>query len=268
MKKNTFLIIITCVTVFCILLGAYIHLSYQKPLIKSTGKTISRALREGFRSVKNDIRDDFDDDFDEDFDEDFNIDSDGSDTGTQKFSSALEKFDTIEINAQVMGVTVERGNRFEISGSYTRSALKPNFSVSGGTLVISQPKYRNRFTSNGNCKITIIVPFGTQMDSINANVDVGAVKLNGIDVQDIDIKTDVGAIAVSNVEFRELKANSDVGAVSVEVTQPLSEYNIDIKSDVGGIQVNNQNCKRKYSATGSTNKRIKISTDVGGIDIK
>lgn len=274
MKKNTFLIIITCVTVVCILAGAYIHLCYQKPLIRSTGKTISRALRNGFRSVRNDIRDDFDQDFDDDFDEDFDndfdvdIDSDSSDSNAQKFSSQLEIFDSIQIDANVMGVSIKRGNSYEISGSYVRNAFKPNYSVSGATLRITQPKYKNRLVPNGNCKIVITLPFGIQLDSINANVDVGAVELNGIDVLDIDIKTDVGAIAVNNVEFRELKADSDVGAVSVEVTQPLNEYNIDVKSDVGGIQVNNQNCKRKYSATGTTNKRIKVRTDVGGIDIK
>ena len=262
MKKNIFLIIITCVTVFCILLGSFIHLSYQKPLIRSTGKTISRAIRDGLRGVKNDIRDDFDNDYDEDLDEDFgeafDEDFDGdSDTGTQKFSSQLEIFDTIEIDGKVMGVTIERGNRYEISGSYVRNALKPNYSVSGGTLRITQPKYRNKLVPNGNCKIVIVVPFGIQMDSIDINVDVGAVELKGIDVLDITVKTDVGAIAVSNVEFRDLKADSDVGAISVEVTKPLSEYNVDIKSDVGGIQVNNQNCKRKYSASGTTNKRIK-----------
>ena len=167
-----------------------------------------------------------------------------------------------------MGVSVQRGNRFEISGSYSKEPLKPSFSISGGTLRINQPKYRTKLVTNGNCKIVITVPFGTQLDSANIDIDVGAVELDGIDVEDVQINTDVGAISIENVEFRELKANSDVGAVSVELTQAVSEYNMDIKSDVGAIEVNGTSRKRKYSQDGSTNKRIRIKTDVGGIAIK
>ena len=265
MNKRTFMIIISCVTIFCIIAGAFINLRHVGPSVSKVGRSVSRSVR---NSIKNARNNDYDYDFDDDFDMDLELDDLDSDPGAKKFTNTLESFEEVSINAKVMGVTIERGNRFEVSGSYTKAALKPNISVSGGTLKISQPDYKYKMVTNGNCKIAITVPFGTQLESINANIDVGAIELKGIDVEDIDLNTDVGAIAVNNVEFNELKANSDVGAVALELTKPLSEYNIDARSDVGAIQVDGASVKRKYNRQGSTNKRIKIKTDVGGIDIQ
>lgn len=265
MNKKTFIIIISCVTIACIIAGAYINLGHVGRTVSSVGRSVSRSVRKSIKDAKNGEYD-YDYDFDDDYD--FDIDGDDAVIGTKTFENALEAFEAVNIDAKVMGVSIERGNRFEISGSYTRAALKPGFKVSGGTLRITQPEYKRKLVTNGNCKIVITVPFGTKLETINANIDVGAIELNGIDAEEIEINTDVGAIALSNVEFQWLKANSDVGAVSVHLTQPINEYTIDAKSDVGGIQVDGASIKRKYYRQGSTDKRIKIKTDVGGIEIQ
>ena len=262
MNKRIFLIIITCITIVCIIIGAAIHLRFTVPSFTSVGRTVSRAVRKSLDSARN-----LDDD-DYDFDEDIDIGINDSVPGTHTFTNPLQEFDSIAIDANIMGVSVERGNRFEISGSYSKEALKPSFSVSGGTLKITQPKYRTKLVSNNNCKIVITIPYGKPLESVDINVDVGAVALKGIDLEDAQIITDVGAVAIENVEFRELDVKSDVGAVSVELTHSVSEYNIDARSDIGAIQINNSNVKRKYNSTGSTNKRITVKTDVGGIEIK
>ncbi|MBO4532872.1 MAG: DUF4097 family beta strand repeat protein [Treponema sp.] len=262
MNKKIFMIILTCVTIACIIIGAASHLRFAaRP---SVGRTVSRAIKNGFKSVTSD---EYDYDFDEDLDDDFDIEIEAT-SGKNAFTNELQAFDSVKIDAHVMGVSIERGNRFEISGSYTKAGLKPGITVSGGTLKINQPDYKSKLVTNGNCKIVITVPFGTQLEAINLDIDVGAVELSGIDVQNINANTDVGAIAIKNVEFHQLKANSDVGAISVELTQAINEYNIDARSDVGAIQVNGANAKRRYSQQGNTSKTIKIKTDVGGIEIK
>ena len=248
MNKRIFLIIISSVTIACIIIGAFIHMRFSMPVFSSVRRSVSKAVERSLDTV-----DEYDD-------YDFTPE-------TRNFTNSLEVFDSITVNGRVMGISIERGNRFEISDTYTREALKPSFSVSGATLKITQPGYKSKLVTNGNCKIVITVPYGITLDSIEINVDVGAVALKGIDLEEADINTDVGAIAVENVEFDEIKANSDVGAVSIELVRPISEYNIDAKSDVGAIQVNGANAKRKYSQTGSTSKTVKIRTDVGGIDI-
>ncbi len=262
MNKRIFLIIITCATIACIIIGSVVHLHFTVPSFSSVGRTVSKAVKKSLDSARNLDNDDYD------FDEDIDIDIDDSVPGIQTFTNALQEFDSIAIDANIMGVSVERGNRFEISGSYSKEALKPSFSVSGGTLKITQPKYRTKLVSNNSCKIVITIPYGNPLESVDINVDVGAVALKGIDLEDAQVVTDVGAVAVENVEFRELSVKSDVGAVAVELTQSVDEYNIDVRSDVGAIQINGAKVRRKYSKTGSTNKRINIKTDVGGIEIK
>lgn len=262
MNKRIFLIIITCVTIACIIIGSVVNLRFTVPSFSSVGRTVSKAVKKSLDSARNLDNDDYD------FDEDIDIDIDDSVPGTHTFTNPLQEFDSIAIDANIMGVSVERGNRFEITGSYSKEALKPSFSVSGGTLKITQPKYRTKLVSNNNCKIVITIPYGNPLESVDINVDVGAVALKGIDLEDAQVVTDVGAVAVENVEFRELSVKSDVGAVAVELTQSVDEYNIDVRSDVGAIQINGAKVRRKYSKTGSTNKRINIKTDVGGIEIK
>lgn len=263
MNKKTFLIIISCVTLVCILAGCFIHFRYSVRTMNSFGRSVSKAVRNGIRGVRNgDYEYDFDDDFDID------IDVDEQEPGAKNFSNTLQSFDSIKINTYVMGVSIERGSRFEISGSYRRDALKPAFNISGGTLNISQPSYRHKLVSSGNCKVVITIPFGVKLENVDINIDVGAVEIKGIDMDEASINTDVGAIAINNVVFNELKANSDVGAVSIELVDPINSYDIDARSDVGAIQVNNASVKRKYVQKGTSEKKIKIKTDVGGIEIK
>lgn len=262
MNKKIFMIIITSITILCIIAGTFYHFRYTMSGVVNVGKNISKAVRNGFKSGE-------DWDFDMDFDEDFDADSDDTILPSKHtFTNPLADFDSIAIKGNVMGISIKRGNRFEISGSYNKDPLKPSFGVSGGTLKVSQPGYKRKLVTNGNCKIEITVPFGTNLDTVDINVDVGAVSVEGVDLDQATINTDVGAIAFKNVEFRDLTANSDVGAISLELLHPVSEYTIEAKSDVGAIQVNNSNVKRRYSQTGSSNKRITIKTDVGGIEVK
>ncbi len=262
MNKKIFMIIITSITIVCIIAGTFYHFRYTMSDVAKVGKSISKSIKRGFDSES-------DWDFDKDYDEDFDAaSSDSILPSKHTFTNPLPDFDTVSISGNVMGISIKRGNRFEISGSYNKEPLKPSFSVSGGTLRVSQPDYKKKLVTNGNCKIEIIIPFGTTLDFVDIDVDVGAVSVEGIDITRATIDTDVGAIAFKNVEFSGLTANSDVGAVSLELLHPVSEYNIEVKSDVGGIQINNANVRRKYSQAGSSNKKITIKTDVGGIEIK
>ena len=270
MKKNIFIIIITCITVFCIILGSYLHFGYRNKGIRKLSSTISRSVRDAIRDAKNDSLDYLDDDYD---DEDYDDDEDESEdfsTWSKSDSEDLEAFSKIEINAKVMGITVERGNRYSIKTTFSNEKLRPAFTVSGGTLKVNQPSYKRRSLSVGNqkCSVVITLPFGAVINNLDVNVDVGALELDNIDITKGSINNDVGAVSIENVDFEDLNIHSDVGAVSVILMQPSGNYNMNIKSDVGGIQVDNKAFKRRYNQQGSSNKSLTIKTDVGGIEIK
>ena len=266
MNKKIFLIIITCVTVLCILVGSFMHLGYQRNAFRSVGRNVSRAIRNSFRGVKN--GDYSDSDLEYDFDDFDDIDDSDEDwVGKESKSAELEKFETIDINGSVMAVKIERGNSYSIDVYYAKKELRPAYKVTGQVLKINQPDYKSGRSTNGKCSVVIKVPFGAKIDNIKINVDVGAIELKNIDTEDAEINTDVGAISIDNVVFENLKANSDVGAVSISLVDDINNYGIDAKTQLGGIEVSGRSAKRKYTQKGTTSKNIKIKTEVGGIDI-
>ena len=264
MKKNTFLIILTCITVACIIIGSGVHLGFNTRPIRRAGRTFSRVFRLGIDAFENDDygSGDFEIDFDDDIEE-----TDGKFSHTE--SKELNKFDSIRIEGNVMAVTIGQGKGYSATVWYSSRKLVPSYEISGGRLTINQPYYSRKLTTNGKCRVDITVPAGVELDSVTLNVDVGAVEIKDVAIKDAEIKTDVGAVSVEEVDFEELSINTDVGAVMVELNNPVSEYNIDVKSDVGEVVVDGKKAKRhKYRGDGTTRKRIKINADVGGIEIK
>lgn len=261
MKKNIFLIVLTVVTIFCIIVGTTHHLGISRKSYSSVASSIRNSLRHGtFRFHSNDDDEDFDDDF-----EDFDFESDDPksfDTET------ISKFSELDVDLHVGGIKIERGNKWEIQAKYSKSFLKPVFTLKNERLSISQPGYRNKNVGNNKCNIVITVPFGTVLEKLSMDIDVGAVELSGFDIKKGSIDTDVGAISISGVDFNDLELDSDVGAVSIELVEPVEAYNITVNSDLGGIVIDEKNVKRHYSQKGTGNKKLRIDTDVGGIEIK
>ena len=256
MKKNIFLIILTLVTVFCIIVGASRHLGLPRKSFSSVSSSIRKGLRHGRLSFHFNK---YDDDEDEDFDSD---DTKTFDTET------ISEFSALDVNLKVGGLKIERGNKWQIEATYPNSYLKPEYNLKDGKLTISQPDYRNKKLTNKGCSVVITVPFGTELDKVSIKMDVGAVEISGVDIQKGSIDTDVGAIAVSNVDFDDLDLDSDVGAVSIELVEPVENYSINVNSDLGGIVVDGKNVKRRYSQKGSSSKQLRINTDVGGVEVK
>ena len=251
MKKTVFLIIITAITVLCILLGAFRHLHISDKPSKKFGSSIGRSIHNATS-----FADDFFDDLDDDAEWSYN-DSDN-----------LEKFDSIKIDGHVMGIEIKYGSTYSINTKYIHDWMKPAHKVSDGVLKISQPGFRRKRVANGNCKVSITIPQGIKLDSLHINVDVGGVTIDDLQIEDGVISTDVGGIDLDNVEFETFKITSDVGGVSVNLASPISEYTLDVRSDIGGISVTGASAKRSYSQYGTTDKYLKVKTDVGGIEIK
>ena len=258
MKKNLFLIIITLITVLCIIIGASRHLGVPRKSYSS----LASSIRKGFRSGR--LHFNFNDD-DEDEMEDFDFD----DEDPKSFDSeVISEFKELEINLKVGSLKIERGSKWEIQSKYSYSYLKPEYTLKNGKLVITQSGYKNQHVGNKNCNVVITVPFGTELDKVDIKMNVGAVELNGFDIKKGSIDTDVGAISIANVGFNDLDLDSDVGAVSIELLEPVENYTINVNSDLGGIVIDNKNVKRRYSQKGSKDKQLRINTDVGGIEVK
>lgn len=264
MKRNIFLIIITGITVICIIAGAVRHISIHDKDMRSLRSSIKEGIRSG------DFDFDFDDYYeDNDYDEEDSWNDFDFDTADPKSfdSEVIGEFTDLSVRLKVGALKIERGNKWEIKSKYSQKNLKPVYTLKNKKLSISQPHYRNNVLGNKDCRVIITVPFGVELDKLYANLDVGAIDLSGFDVKTGSVDTNVGAISISKVGFKDLDVESDVGAVSIDLIESVDKYDVNISSDLGGITINGHNAKRKYTHKGDSSKRLRVRTDIGAIEV-
>ena len=68
--------------------------------------------------------------------------------------------------------------------------------------------------------------------------------------------------------FDNVSIDNNVGEVSVYTAANLDDYDISLSTDVGEVNVEGRSFKRSYNQHGNGNKKIKVKTDVGEINLK
>lgn len=251
MKKNVLLIILCVITVFCIIIGT----------IRNVGR--------GFNLFNNSVISLGEDEPEVNFKWHWHSDNDGNKESNFSINQSLDKFSAIRIDGSVMEIRVEEGDKFYFDSTFTRDWLRPNVSVENDTLVIKQGRQKNGFKGgNNNCRIVITLPSGSKLSDIVIDSNVGDIKLRNLFAERIDIQTNVGEVSVRDVSFDKLEVNSNVGEISIDPVYSIDEYSISASTDVGEVRVDGKKYKRNYNSSGSTGKRIKLSANVGEVNIK
>lgn len=216
---------------------------------------------------------------------------DGSLEGASEYSEELTAFRSLDIEADVMSVTIKKGDRFHISYRATDS-MKPKFAVKGETLVVTQPEKKRFFGNlfgNKKCEMTLTIPEGVQLTRTEFNLDVADLKIADLAADQMKIVTDVGNVEmvsctgnrleaesdVGNVDirssaFKDMEIESDVGNVYVSGLGELSAYTIGLSTDIGKVTVNGEKCKKQFNQTAvkdNDGRRLIVETDTGSIEI-
>lgn len=216
---------------------------------------------------------------------------DGSLEGVSEYSEDLSAFRSLDIEADVMSVTIKKGDRYHISYKASEK-MKPKITAKGETLVVTQPekkKFFGNFFGNKKCEMTLTVPEGTQLTRAEFNLDVADLKLADITADQMRIVTDVGNIEmasctgnrleaetdVGNVDirssaFKDMDIESDVGNVYVSGIRELSAYTVGLSTDIGKVTVNGEKCKKQFNQTAvkdNDGRRLIVETDTGNIEI-
>ena len=251
MKKTVLLIILGVITLFCIIFGTIRHVG------------------RGFNLFNNPVIHLGDNDPEVNFKWDWHSDNDGNKESNFSIDQSLDKFSAIKIDAAVMEIRIEEGDKFYIESTFTREWMRPRISVTNGTLEVKQGRQKNGFNGgNNNCRVVITVPAGTKFSDVDIDSNVGDIKLRKLTAENIDIQTNVGEVSVRDVNFDRLEVDSNVGEVSVVPVSSVDEYSISVSTDVGEVRVDGKKYKRSYNSKGSTGKRIQVSANVGEINIK
>ena len=189
MKRNVYLILITVITILCIIAGTGYHLV-----------RFGLSVAEGLPSFSEFIEaiSDWDDDGD---DSDDNDDSDnGISTSVDASQKNLDAFSSINADLNVVDLTIQRGNTFSITCKASKK-LTPEYKVENNCLTITQyAKAHNALGRNKKCSVTITV--ADTLTDLKLHTNVGDVDLSGLNVLALDLRADVGDIDLRTALWR------------------------------------------------------------------
>lgn len=279
MKKNVYLIILTLVTVICIIGGTCYHL---------VGWGVSFLSHLPFASFYSD-----------------SDDTESSGTTLSTGTVLLPSFNTVKIDSKVMNLSIEKGDDYSIQCDTTEK-LNPKYEIKDNTLIVSQKqkiKVHN-FMKNPKCSVHITIPEDTTLELINidgatgdislSNLDVttlkidnsvgdvkmdnckiasigidtstGDVKLNDCEANEIDVDTSVGDTVIKDNIFEKLYVDGSVGDVKVSSSKDLSDYAYDLDTSIGDVSINGVSHKKEYQQKG-TGGKITVDNSTGDISI-
>lgn len=279
MKKNVYLIILTIVTVICIIGGTCYHL---------VGWGVSFLSHLPFASFYSD-----------------SDDTESSGTTLSTGTVLLPSFNTVKIDSKIMNLSIEKGDDYSIQCDTTEK-LNPKYEIKDNTLIVSQKqkiKVHN-FMKNPKCSVHITIPEDTTLELINidgatgdislSNLDVttlkidnsvgdvkmdnckiasigidtstGDVKLNDCEANEIDVDTSVGDTVIKDNIFEKLYVDGSVGDVKVSSSKDLSDYAYDLDTSIGDVSINGVSHKKEYQQKG-TGGKITVDNSTGDISI-
>ena len=279
MKKNVYLIILTLITIICIVGGTCYHL---------VGWGVSFLSHLPFASFYSDSDD---------------TESSGTTLSTDTVS--LPSFNTVKIDSKVMNLSIEKGDDYSIQCDADKK-LNPKYEIKDNTLIVSQKqkiKIHN-FMNTQKCSVHITIPEDTTLELINvdgatgdinlSNLDVttlkidnsvgdvkmddcktdsididtstGDVKLNGCEANEINVDTSVGDTVLKDIIFEKLYVDGSVGDVKVSSPKDLSDYAYDLDTSIGEVSINGVSHKKEYQQKG-TGGKITVDNSTGDISI-
>lgn len=159
----------------------------------------------------------------------------------------------LELDIDAAELTIKEGDSWSLTAGRSTS-----WGVSGDTLSIWQSSGDGWWWKSDPAPITLTVPKGSVIASMDIDVDAGSVTVQGITAaQGITCDVDAGSVQMNDMSAGRLKADCDAGEIvfSGQVTGP-----VELNCDVGRIDAALQE--------GSTVGRISGNVDAGDLDIR
>ncbi|MDE6055341.1 MAG: DUF4097 domain-containing protein [Lachnospiraceae bacterium] len=224
--------------------------------------------------------------------------------GRTTTGAGLEAFDVVNVDVDLMNVTITAGEEFYMSCEYS-NGLEPLYEVINGTLTIKQRVYKKWGVNNAECSLTLTIPAQEVMDSIDVHTALGNITLEGISaaecellsnlgnctlkkcsfdeadlnvnmgeisasdtsLNEAEIKNDMGEVSLDECSFRDLSITAAMGSVKVDSALNIDGYDIDLAADLGSVRVNNRDEGTKYHQKGDAGE-LEIDTNMGSIQVK
>ncbi len=260
MKKNIYLIIISAITVICVIAGSFIHLFgyFSREGGIWTGHSIYP-----WENAESDT------------DETVSADKDYGDVNS------------ITVDTSAMDIVFVKGDSVKVSYDGGKK-LEPRYSLKDGHLKITQSvrsfNFWNSGYRGGRLKVSIpddAVLKNTEIDNSAGNIDIrdlrseetvintsaGDIEIKDSELGRTDIDTSAGNVKAENSSFTDLNIDASMGDISVSTPQDLSDYSFKMDCSLGDIRLNGQKFGNSYECTGKTDCSVEIDSSLGDIEI-
>ena len=258
--RKAYLAIITIITIFCIIIGSYRNLIYQR----------------------------------NEYDE-----SEYAEETAEEFEEIPASEHTWEFPEDITAVEVdlEVGNVCILEGTNMIELQDPDFiehEINDGVLRVRQnPGYKKHLKNEDDhydlsedmADVWIYLPESNPPDNISVSIRAGAFTMSGIKPPHIDISCDLGDVRIDNVSFNEgqvsakmgnitldaiafenLTVNEEMGNIYIYSTNDLTGYEKDCSVKLGVLTMNGSNIGRSVRSEGTDGKLV-VTNDMGDIEI-
>lgn len=296
MKKTTYLVIISVITIICVIAGSIIHFGEM-----SLGWGFPWGFPWGAGKSNNKVT---------------SIEFDDGSVSADTVS--LDEFDTAKLDLTIMDVTVEEGEEAGIHYECSKRQLIPEINVSDGVLTVKQKQSHNDINFGKTvCKMILTVPAGVKLEKFEVGTSTGDVKINDIEGQELAVFLSTGDLKMENCMFdkAEISGNTgdikittcnmtdikisdntgdiklsdctfgngnegdiiisdNTGDVLVEGIDDLKLYETDLTTDIGDITINGKTYDKKHyfedallSSDSENHRRFTVSTNIGDVNV-
>lgn len=163
-------------------------------------------------------------------------------------SSIYDNVSDISIDMNLGSVEIKKGSKLEVI--YTGAEkFKPAVSVSGTSLNIEQHVKVHLMTNikNSDCTLTITIPDNVSLNSIQADLNMGDIKITNCNSDVFNLSVDMGSLKISGMDIDKYSANLSV--------------------DLGDIKVNDSTYSHSYTNNAGSGKSINADVNMGDIKI-
>lgn len=248
--RNTVLIVATVVTVLCVILGLFINSDNFERFLKNKD---NQRLSFGGKSYA----------YEESFDGDIT---------------------DIVINLDMASVEIKEGNENKLSIDANK-AVTPIYSFENGTLTLSA-KEAIKITPFGKNPPDIVITVDGDIDSFDAQIDMGSIEISGVEIKDCNVAVDMGEIEASDSKIENVSAKVDLGNIEfdkvdflsgalecragdIEVSLPFGtdEYSLDISVELGNIEMGDDDMGTRFQSSNGM-RSLSATVDMGSVEIK
>ena len=232
MKKNIYLIIITIITVVCIIAGSLYHiggfaLDLFDNLIPRSDKSLGNVCTEEL---------------------------------------SVDEFSNLVFDTTISNINVKTGDSYMVSYKCNKR-LVPKIKSSGDTLTISQSNRAN-YKRNTTSEITVTIPEGAALNKLSLDTGVGDLYVTDCSFATCDVDGGTGNLSFENCAFDEMDIDGGTGNITVTSSQSLDGYMMDLDSGTGDITINGNDYNDEYEVNEHAKKHLVIDSGLGDIEVR